>query len=326
MDEIELDLKDRKLLYHLDQNSRQPLSELARKVGLSKEVVYYRINNLVKKGIIKKFYTIIDISKLGFVQYKNYVQFQNLTKEKEEEILTYLTKKSQVFWVATNSGRWDLMIGSFARNTIDFNDNILEPFLDKYSEFILNKETTTTKHNIQQNRRWVYEKGDKIISSVVGGEPNDLKLDKTDVAILEILENNARMPVTEIARKIKTTATIVNYRIKKLLKQGVIQSFRIALDLEKLNYEFCKAFIYLKNINKEKLKRLINYCKENKNILNIVTLVGSWDVEIEFEVENFGKFHGLMKEIREVFADIIKNYESVIISKEPRVDFMPETY
>jgi len=42
----ELDLKDKKILYELDINSRQPNSEIAKKVGLSKQIVGLRIKKL----------------------------------------------------------------------------------------------------------------------------------------------------------------------------------------------------------------------------------------------------------------------------------------
>ncbi len=52
----ELDSKDHKILYHLFLNSRQSLSSVAKKVGLQKSVVEYRIKRLQTKGIIKNFY------------------------------------------------------------------------------------------------------------------------------------------------------------------------------------------------------------------------------------------------------------------------------
>jgi DNA-binding Lrp family transcriptional regulator len=55
-----LDLLDRKILYELDFNSRIPLSILARKLNISKQVAKYRIDSLVKRDIIKGFYTDIN--------------------------------------------------------------------------------------------------------------------------------------------------------------------------------------------------------------------------------------------------------------------------
>lgn len=321
-----LDKKDKKLLYYLDQDSRQSLTQLAKKLKTSKEVIHYRLNKLQEEGYINQFYAIINMAKLGYVAYKVYFQFQNLTKTKEKQMISDFKKHKRIFWIATSSGSWDMMIGTWAKNIIDFNDNILNEILNKYSKYILNKAITITKDNRQWNRRWFLENKNKTIQSEVGGEPIEEKLDKTDKEILKVIAKNARMPITTIAKKAKTTPAIATHRLKKLKKTEIICSYRITPNLSKYNYGFFKAFVYLQNITTEKQKQLINYCKQNKNILNVVTCVGSWDFEIEFEVKDFQKFTEIMKDIKEEFPDLIKNYESVLIAEEPRVDFMPGCY
>ena len=55
-----LDLLDRKILYELDRNSRRSASEIAKKVRVHRNVVNFRINRLIEKGIIREFVTIIN--------------------------------------------------------------------------------------------------------------------------------------------------------------------------------------------------------------------------------------------------------------------------
>src|SRR3989344_4558251 len=76
-----LDAKDRKILYELDINSRQASSKIAKKVGLSKQVVNFRIKRLIKEKLISFFYTVIDISKLGFAVHKIFLRLQNIDSE-----------------------------------------------------------------------------------------------------------------------------------------------------------------------------------------------------------------------------------------------------
>ena len=56
----EFDLKDKRLLYELDCNSRQTIQQLAKKIGLSKDAVKYRMNKLINEGIIKSCGTLND--------------------------------------------------------------------------------------------------------------------------------------------------------------------------------------------------------------------------------------------------------------------------
>jgi len=78
-----IDKKDLKILYHLFQNSRQPLSILGKKVGLSRKVVGYRINRLEKEGIITGYPTHIVNSALGWALARFYYTFQFVNPEKK---------------------------------------------------------------------------------------------------------------------------------------------------------------------------------------------------------------------------------------------------
>src|SRR3989338_9273021 len=100
----DLDLKDRKILYELDIKSRQTYNEIGKKVGLSKDSVIYRINNLQKAGIIKQFHTVIDVGKLGFISFRLYLKLQNATPEKEVEIIEFLKHRKIVTWIVSIDG------------------------------------------------------------------------------------------------------------------------------------------------------------------------------------------------------------------------------
>ena len=52
---FELDNLDRKILYYLDLNSRQSVSDLSRRLKHGRDRIHYRIERLIKEEIIKKF-------------------------------------------------------------------------------------------------------------------------------------------------------------------------------------------------------------------------------------------------------------------------------
>ena len=49
---VKIDLKDRKILYELDNYSRQSLSNIGKKVGLHKNVVLYRIKRPSRANLL----------------------------------------------------------------------------------------------------------------------------------------------------------------------------------------------------------------------------------------------------------------------------------
>ena len=76
---MKLDLKDRKILYELDLNARQSDKEIAKKVGISREAVRYRIQKLIDEGYINYFITLLNTMKLGFYWYRTFFKFQSFS-------------------------------------------------------------------------------------------------------------------------------------------------------------------------------------------------------------------------------------------------------
>jgi len=67
---IQIDETDYRLLNEIAVNARIPLVKLAEKLGSSSQDVKYRMNNLIKKGIIKAFRVHLDYSMLNLRLFK----------------------------------------------------------------------------------------------------------------------------------------------------------------------------------------------------------------------------------------------------------------
>ncbi|VVB79514.1 HTH-type transcriptional regulator Ptr1 [uncultured archaeon] len=320
-----MDSIDRKIIYELDLNARISTAKLARKMHVSREKVNYRINNLLEKGVIRKFVTMINPAKLGYSIYKMFFKFQNLNKKKEEEMINYLMKSDYVYWIANAQGRWDLNITVFAKDINHF-DSILSEFISKYGKFILEQEFNTTLQVEILSKNWVLL--DNVTErkiAIFGGETSDLKIDKIDVEILRVLANNARMNAVDIALKTKTTERQVIYRMRQLEKIGVILGYTTSLNLDLLDMQFFKATINLNNLNLEERNKVMNYCKSNPNIGFLIFCVGSWPLELEMIVRDNKQFYDLMADFREKFPEV-KGYDTIIFPTEYKFDWMPLCY
>lgn len=312
------DKKDFKILAELEKNSRQSFSEIAKKINTSKEVINYRIKNLEEEKVINRFFTEINLAKLGMQVYKIYLQFQNVTDEKEEEMYKYFTQTLKIPWVISCSGKYDMIISFGARDINHFNE-YLTKIMNKFSNYILNREISTTLFFSTYNRKWV-DNSKEIRFTTVGGNIEKPDLDKKDYKILAYLSDNSRIQVIELATKLRLTSSAIIHRIKNLEKSKVINAYRTGLDYKKLGKEFCKCFVYLKSITSEKEKRLIEYVEKLPQIFTIIRCVGSWDFEFEFNVNNFTEFHHIMRDLKNKF-DFIRGYESVIISQEYGINY-----
>lgn len=78
-----LDIKDRRLIYYLSQDARLTNTQLAKKIGLSKNAVQYRIERLKKEGVVKKFASIVNLSSLNLTTVDLLLKFNEDIYEKK---------------------------------------------------------------------------------------------------------------------------------------------------------------------------------------------------------------------------------------------------
>lgn len=314
-EKFNLDLKDRKILYELDFDCRQPASKIGRKVRLSQEVVNYRIKKLEQEGIITQYQVALDLSKLGIIQFKILLSFQHMNSEKLEKVISELKKNKQVKWIVSCKGNWDLMIALESKTPREI-DILKDETLSIFEGMISKKAISICTSAEVYNRDFLIGKSKPARIHVLVSESKEARLDDIDFKILKKLAENARLSVIDIASAVSTTPRAVNYRIKQLVKNNVITGFRIAINYQKLGINLYKTFIYLDNPKPERVNKLIRYFEGNKNIIHHLKVLGNWDLEPEFEVYSEQEFDEILKNIKDEFSDIIKNVEIVTISKE----------
>lgn len=321
---VKLDVKNRKILYELDINSRQSNSEIAKKVGLSKQVVGFRIKQLVKENVLFSFYSVIDISKLGFTVHKNFLRLQNLDKGKEKELIDFLVHHPNVVWVASCDGKFDLAFGTWARD-VAFLDKTITELNRKFGVFIAERQIATIIRGDYFIRDYLIhkEKPSAYRDSFFGAVPMPVKMDITDWKILLLLGMNSRVASVAIAKEVKLSADAVAERIKKLEKSGVIRHYNIVPNESKYPYLHYKVLIGLRNISEARERAFREYCRINPNIIYIVKSLGPWEFEMDLEVASAEKFREIMMNIKTLFSDILKDYSALQIYQVHKYNFCP---
>ena len=319
-----LDLKDRKILYELDVNARQSASEIGKKVGLSKQVVTYRINKLVELGIIQKFYAVLDTSKLGFTAYKIFLRLQNTDVNKQEEIINYLKNHDGVQFFISTDGMFDLVFNVLTKNTNELYLFVRE-LENQYGNYIAEKEIVIMIFSSFFFRDYFINKKSTQIRKPMffGSEAIPIKIDKIDEKILSILGIDARTPIIDIAKKVNLNADTVGVRIKKLEKAHIIQNYILLPDFLLLNQTSYKVMFSLRNLTEEKERMLMEYAKTQPNIWFHSKSLGRWDLEINMDVDNANQFRKIMMEIKSRFSGVIKEYNTLQVSKVHKFNFYP---
>ncbi|MBP7708176.1 Lrp/AsnC family transcriptional regulator [Candidatus Pacearchaeota archaeon] len=320
--EFKIDLKDKKILYELDKDCRQACSEIGKKVGLSSEVVNYRIKRLEDEKIITQYQLAIDLSKLGIIQFKVLLSFQKMDSHKLSSLVMKLEKNKNVKWIISCKGNWDMAVAGEGK-TIEEINSVKNEILSAFGNYILNKSVSICTGGEVYNRDYlVSEKANPNRTRILVSNLPKAELDELDMKILLELSENAIIPIVNIAYKLKESERVVNYRIRQLIKRKIIIGFRIALDYEKVGIKFYKTFVYLENPQVERIKDLLNYLRNQKNIIHNLQVVGNWDLEPEFEVYSEKEFDSILQDMKDKFSDIIKKIDILTISREHKFVYL----
>jgi Lrp/AsnC family leucine-responsive transcriptional regulator len=100
---------------------------------------------------------------------------------------------------------------------------------------------------------------------------------KKDKKILEILQNGARTPISEIAEQVKLSENGVRYRLEKLESEGYIKNYTILLNPQKFGKKTL-AFFNLE-LQPKKMKKDLNRLIEINEFIKIYQTTGQYSIK-----------------------------------------------
>lgn len=312
-----MDKMDIRLLDELDKNSRQPISQIAKKLKVNQNTLQFRLKRLIDEQIILGFYPSVDASKLGFIAFRVYFNFINTNPEDEEKILHELIKENICTVVAELEANYNVMFMAVVKNNQEFY-NFWHQLKNKYRKFIEDEQISFISKVDHFKRNYLLNTSRVGVESV--GQSQQVKLDEGDKFILSLLTTNCRMSALEISDKISIPPRTVIYKIKQLEKKKIILGYRVNLNLNKIGYEYFKLNIKLSDTGK--IKDLDSYCKQNHNVVFIDYTVSEWDYELDLEIENKQKLVDFIKNLKVKFS-VFKKIEIITFSKYHKIETIP---
>jgi DNA-binding Lrp family transcriptional regulator len=318
-----LDLKDKKILYLLLENSRLNASEIAKYVGLSKNAVSYRIDRLLKNNIIWKFFPIFDFHKVGVYSYDLFIKLK-ATKEEEEKIKEYFRNHPNVVWATTLFGKWDLFVQVIAKDMWDF-----EAVLDKIVEFLGEKLDSYDAKLMVKRAKIDHQLFDvKIDYKFKPAKPDYSKIYKLDALDKKILiylnEKNAIAQYATIANAVGASLETVRNRIRGMLKEGVITRFFPFVRHENIGLVRYLVMIDFRHLTKEMEQKVTDYVIEQRGINLAFKTVGKPEMYFWVIGEKPSDIEAMMKKMQSKFFNVITKMEPMLTTEELTLNFFPK--
>jgi len=309
-----MDLKDRKIIVELDKNARQNFSQIAKSVGLSKQVVRARVQNL-EKNIIEGYYPIINFPLLGYSLHVVYLKFAGMPKEKEKKLIDRINVAKRVGLNVTVFGDWNLNLAIWAKYPLDF-ENTLNDIVKGFEQYII-KKTIMMESEANYFRFKLFRDVKNDAETIITKDVKERKeIDGSDELILACLSKNAREDIVKIAERLKMTPAAAAKRIKNLESKKIIMGYKPQLNLNLLH---TKVFLHLQKITEEKEKQVMDYLSRIPEIISVSKTFGDYELEFRAQVENISDLHKIIEDFREKYPQEFIDFNLLIFIKFHRV-------
>lgn len=309
---MKLDLRDKKILILLSENSRISNSEIADLIKISRESIGYRIKKLSDEKIINNFYPDIDFRALGFRKFRIFFLLDENKLSLQQEFIQELINHKNTCNLIEYSDRWNLEWVLVAKN-IDELDDIKSKILEKYSNVIIEYRSFLTLRDFP-SLMFPYEINISAVAKKI--KERQFNFDIKDIKILCELSKNARYSTYDIAKTTGFSSDTVRLRINKMVENRLIKKFTIKPNIVKLNFLFNTFVIRSKTFNNNDETKFAEFVLHHKNIISAEKTYGDWNILIYTVVEHQNDFHSTIKEIKALFGNIIGNYDTYIAYKE----------
>jgi Lrp/AsnC family leucine-responsive transcriptional regulator len=117
-------------------------------------------------------------------------------------------------------------------------------------------------------------------------------LDARDLAILRLLQQNARMTVKEIAEKVLLSPTPVHERIRRLEESGVIRQYTALVDYARIR-KGLRVIVYvsLQQHNRMSGAAFIKAIQEMPEVISCYNISGAFDFMLQVVAEDMDDYY-----------------------------------
>ena len=146
----------------------------------------------------------------------------------------------------------------------------------------------------------------------------ETRLDETDIKILRLLQDDARLTTRELAEKVNLSTTPVFERVKRLESGGFIRGYVAVLDAEKLNQGF-QVFcsVKLKQMNRDVANSFVDVVRKIPQVRECYNVSGEFDYLLKINAPDMKYYNDFIINVLGTI-DQIGSILSTFVMKEIR--------
>ncbi len=132
-----------------------------------------------------------------------------------------------------------------------------------------------------------------------------LRLDNKDHKIINVLKQNSRLPIRDIAKKAQLRPSTVHLRIQRLIKNNIIEKFTLKLNNQAVEQDFI-VFMYVSTA-----EDLSSSFFNNSHVKEAFGVTGEYDLILKLKFKDISQFNDYIIALRKNKA-ITKTITNVV--------------
>jgi Lrp/AsnC family transcriptional regulator, leucine-responsive regulatory protein len=140
-------------------------------------------------------------------------------------------------------------------------------------------------------------------------------LDEKDKKILMLLQEDARMQLKDISKKVRLNIDSVHKRIKEM-KRKELFSLRAEVNPRKIGFPIVADIkIKLKNVSEVEREKFIKYLQGHKSVTTLLAVMGDYDFTCVLIAKDGDDLEKTSTQIRQKFKELILEWKGLLVLK-----------
>ena len=137
-----------------------------------------------------------------------------------------------------------------------------------------------------------------------------MALDTIDVKILEVLQDNARVSISELSKQVNLSLSAVSERLKKLENSNIIEQYTTVLNSSAMEKDL-SAIMMISMEDPSDTDEFRSLVQDLDEILECHYITGTYDYVLKITTKNMATLEQLMNKIKSIKS--IKHTETNVI-------------
>lgn len=137
--------------------------------------------------------------------------------------------------------------------------------------------------------------------------------DEIDLALIELLQKDARTPQAQLAVQVGLAASSVNERIRKLGERCLIEGYHARISSEAMGYDLL-AFIYVAWSKPETEKAFLKKVLSQAVVMEAHHVTGIWNYMLKVRVKNTRMLEGLLAKVVKAVPGVERTETIIVLS------------